>query len=74
MKNKNFNAWIPWIILAAVVAVILLYVDYGKIFKSDQTVEEQIEALSADVQLDDLDDDDEFEEATNDGETDDFID
>ena len=74
MKNKNFNAWIPWIVLAVVVAIFLLYVDYGKIFKSDQTVEEQIETLSADAQLDDLDDDAEFEKTLDDAGEDDFID
>jgi len=74
MKNKDFNAWIPWIVLAVVVVVALFYVDYGKIFESDQTPKEQIETLSADAQLDDLDEDVEFESAINDTEVDDFID
>ena len=74
MKNKNFNVWIPWIVLSIAVAIVLFYVDYGKVFKSNQTVEEQIETLSADAQLDDLDDDAEFEDLITDTGEDDFID
>ncbi len=71
--DKNFSKWFPWIVLAVVVIVALFFVDFSKVFNSNQTVEEQIETLSADLGLDDIDDDAKYDIDTNVTADDDFI-
>ena len=72
--NKDFSKWLPWIILAVVVVIALFFVDYDRIFNSNQTVSEKIETFSTDVEIDDIDDDAEFEQALDDAGVDEFID
>ena len=72
--NKNLNKWIPWIVLAIVVVIALFFVDFDRFFKSNQTVGEQIDTLTADVEINDIDDDAEFEQALDEAGVDEFID
>ena len=72
--NKNFSKWLPWIILAIVVVVALFFVDFDRVFNLNRTVSEKIETLTADVEVDDIDDDAEFDEVINESEEVDFVD
>ena len=72
--NKDFSKWLPWIILAIVVVIALFFVDFDQLFKSNRTVGEQINTLSADIGIDEIDDDAEFEKALDEAGVDEFVD
>lgn len=72
--NRNLSSWLPWIVLAVVVVAALLFVDFSKVFNSNQTVGEEIETLSADLEVGEINDDTEFDEVINESEEVDFID
>lgn len=72
--NKNLISWIPWIVFVAIIVVALSFVDYGKLFNSDQTVEEKMGEFTADLGIDEINDDVQFDEVINVSEEIDFMD
>src|SRR3989344_488968 len=62
MKMNKITSWTPWIVLAIVIVMALFFVDYDQIFKSTQTVGEQVEDLSVEIGINEIDDDVEFDE------------
>jgi len=72
--NKGLKSWIPWITLAVVVLIALLFVDYNQVFNSDQTVGEKLDALTTNEEVDDINDDVQYDEIINPAEEGDFVD
>ena len=72
--NKKLKSWIPWITLAVVVLIALLFVDYNQVFNSDQTVGEKLDALTTNEEVDDINDDVQYDEIINPDEEGDFVD